>query len=315
MAANLADEEWRRRQVTVLRPDPPEPGVEAQVDYGKLGSWVDPKTGRKHAIWAFAMVLCCSRHLFVRPTIKMDQAEWTAAHVEAFEFFGGCPARIVPDNLKTGVDRPDLYDPKINKSYGELGAYYRVLIDPARSGKPKDKPQVERPMPYIRDSFWRGREFTSLEHMRSEALTWCMEVAGRRQCRPLDGAGPAAVFEAVEREALRSLPARPFELATWSRGKVSPDIHVKVGKTIYSLPWKYIGETVDARSGHDLVEFFLNGELIKTHVRKPKGKQTDFADYPEVMWNQGPDVKRCAVEHGEVAAIMVRNVGVAVGQR
>ena len=61
-------------------------------------------------VWAFSMVLSHSRHMFVWPVLAMDQRAWTEAHVPAFAFFGGVPARIVPDNLKTGVDRPDLYD-------------------------------------------------------------------------------------------------------------------------------------------------------------------------------------------------------------
>ena len=87
---------------------------------------------------------------------------------------------------------------------------------PGPGAKPKDKPQVERPMPYVRDSFWRGREFTSLAAMRAAAARWSREVAGARACRPLDGAAPAAVFAAVEQQALRPLPAAPFVLATWS---------------------------------------------------------------------------------------------------
>jgi transposase len=66
----------------------------------------------------------------VRPVIKMDQNAWTECHVAAFEFFGGVPVRLVPDNLKTGVDRPDLYDPRINRSYAELAAHYGCLVDP-----------------------------------------------------------------------------------------------------------------------------------------------------------------------------------------
>jgi len=104
--ANLP-EDARRSQVTVLR-DCPAPGSEAQIDYGRLGMWLDPGTGRRRTVWAFVMVLPCSRHMFVRPTLVMAQREWTAAHVEAFAFFGGVPARLVPDNLKTGVDKPDL---------------------------------------------------------------------------------------------------------------------------------------------------------------------------------------------------------------
>jgi transposase len=276
--ANLP-EDARRGQVTVLREAPP-PGQEAQIDYGRLGMWLDPRTGRRRTVWAFVMVLACSRHMFVRPTLLMDQAEWTAAHVEAFAFFGGVPARLVPDNLRTGVDRPDLYDPKINRAYAELAAHYGALVDPARAFKPKDKARVERPMPYVRDSFWRGREWASLEAMRAEARRWSTEVAGARECRPLDGAAPAAVFAAVEAAALAPLPAAPFVLATWSAAKIGPDIHAKVGATLYSLPWRYLGERVQARSTTAMVQFFRNGELIKTHPRRDRGKQTDLGDYP-----------------------------------
>jgi transposase len=279
VAANLP-EEARRSQVRVLQMVAAEPGAEAQIDYGQMGRWTDPATGRRHVVNAFAMVLCCSRMLFVRPVLVMDQRAWTECHVAAFAFFGGVPARLVPDNLKTGVDRPDLYDPRINRSYAELASHYGCLVDPARSRKPRDKAQVERPMPYIRDSFWRGREWASLEQMQAEAERWAAEVAGRRSCRPLEGAAPAAVFAAVEKDKLRPLPARPFMLAAWLRCKVGPDIHVKVGKTLYSVPWKLIGTTLDARSTATMVQLFAGGELVKTHARKAAGKQTDLGDYP-----------------------------------
>ncbi len=273
-------EDVRREQVRVLRLAPREPGEEAQIDYGQLGRWPDPVTGVRHVIWAFVMVLCCSRHMFVRPVIRLDQHSWCESHVAAFEFFGGVPARLVPDNLKTGVDRPDLYDPKINRSYAELAAHYGCLIDPARSRKPRDKPQVERPMPYIRDSFWRGREFGSLPRMQTEAERWCREVAGMRACRPLEGARPLAVFEAAEQGRLAPLPAGGFVLAEWRTAKVGPDIHASVAKVLYSIPWRHIGKTLDVRLTFSMVQFFDRGELVKTHPRKQRGKQTDLADYP-----------------------------------
>ena len=279
VAANLP-EEVRRSQVRVLRPVDAEPGGEAQIDYGRLGFWIDPETGRRHTVWAFVMVLACSRYMFVRPVLVMDQAAWTRAHVEAFAFFGGVPARLIPDNLKTGVDKPDLYDPKINRSYGELAVHYDTLVDPARAFKPKDKPRVERPMPYVRDSFWRGREFTSLAQMQAEAVRWSRDVAGARACRPLDGAAPGAVFDAVEAPALRALPRAPFVLATWSTGKVGPDIHVKVGRALYSVPWRLIGQRIDARTTTTMVQIVVAGEVVATHVRAEKGRRTNFEHYP-----------------------------------
>jgi len=279
VAANLP-EEARRSQVRVLDPNPAVPGEVAQIDYGQLGRWLDPVTGRLRTVWAFVMVLAYSRHMFVRPVLKMDQQAWTECHVEAFAFFGGVPARLIPDNLKTGVDKPDLYDPKVNRSYAELAAHYGCLIDPARSRKPRDKARVERPMPYVRDSFWRGRQFASLEQMQAGAARWSAETAGRRACRPLDGAAPAGVFAAVEAPALRPLPSGPFVLAAWAKAKIGADIHARVGKVLYSVPWRHMGKTADVRVTATMVQFFIGGDLVKTHPRKDKGRQTDFADYP-----------------------------------
>jgi transposase len=265
--------------VTVWRP-PVTPGSEAQIDYGYLGSWFDPVADRARRVWAFVMVLACSRHMFVRPVLSMDQRSWVASHVAAFEFFAGVPARLVPDNLKTGVTKPDLYDPKINRAYAEMAAHYGCLVDPARALKPKDKPRVERPMPYVRDSFWRGRTWDDVDHMQAGALAWCSTVAGRRHHRSLEGAEPAAVFAAVEAGALMSLPVEPFELAAWSTPKVHPDCHVKVGKALYSVPWRLIGRQVDARESDRTIEVFVDATLIKTHARVERGRQTDFGDYP-----------------------------------
>ena len=278
-AANVP-EEVRRSQVVVWDPRQAEAGEQAQIDYGQLGRWPDPVAGTVRTVWAFVMVLACSRHMFVRPVVKMDQRAWTECHVAAFEFFDGVPERLVPDNLKTGVDKPDLYDPKLNRSYAELAAHYGCLIDPARALKPRDKARVERPMPYVRDSFWRGRQFASLPQMQAEAVRWSLEVAGRRACRPLEGAAPAAVFDTVEKHALRPLPTEPFVLATWARAKIGPDIHAQVDKVLYSVPWRHIGKTADVRITDGMVQFFIGGDLVKTHPRKMRGKQTDVADYP-----------------------------------
>jgi transposase len=278
ISANLSGEATRER-VTVAR-GPVPAGSEAQIDYGRLGMWFDPVSGRRVAVWAFVMVLAHSRHLFVQPVLKMHQSSWCASHVAAFEFFGGVSARLVPDNLKTGVARPDLYDPKINKAYAELAAHYGCLIDPARASKPKDKPRVERPMQYVRDSFWRGREFTSLEQMQAAAEIWCREVAGARTSRALDGQQPGFVFSTVEQHALLPLPRNEFQLAVWSSGKVATDCHVKVGKALYSVPWRLMGQQVHARTCGDIVQIVHGGDVVATHVTHHGGRATDFEHYP-----------------------------------
>ncbi len=272
-------EEVARERVTVPRGEVP-PGSEAQIDYGRLGMWLNPATAKRVTVWAFVMVLSCSRHLFVRPVIRMDQTAWCACHVSAFEFFDGVPARLVCDNLRTGVDKADLYDPKINRSYAELANHYGTLIDPARALKPKDKPRVERQMQYVRDSLFRGREFGSFAEMQADAVRWSREVAGLRNSRALEGAQPLRVFEAVEAEALIPLPHTAFELTMWSIGTVGVDAHLKVGKALYSVPWRLIGQRLHARTAGDVVQVFSDGNVVATHVRRLSGRATDFAHYP-----------------------------------
>jgi transposase len=257
-----------------------EPGSEAQIDYGKLGMWFDPASGRRVAVWVFAMILSCSRALFVQPVLRMDQTSWNASHVAAFEFFGGVPARLVCDNLKTGVERPDLYDPQINLAYGELASFYGTLIDPARAGKPKDKPRIERPMPNIRDSFFAGRHFDSMPQMQGDALRWCAEVYGRRKHRGIDGQMPVSLFTAVERDALMPLPPRPFEAVTYTLGRVAPDCHVKSGRALYSVPWRLLGQQVTVRTVGDVVQIFHDHTVVATHVLHLSGRSTNFEHYP-----------------------------------
>lgn len=264
--------------VTVLRP--PVPPGEAQIDYGYLGRWLDPLANRVRRVWAFVIVLACSRHMFVRPVLSMDQSSWVAAHLAAWEFFGSVPERLVVDNLKTGVIKPDLYDPRLNRAYAEMADHYGCLIDPARAEKPKDKPRVERMMPYVRDSFWRGRTFGSDVDMQARGIQWCLEVAGTRAHRSLEGAQPLALFQAVELPALLPLPPAPFELVRWYAPLVAPDCHVTVDKVLYSVPWRHIGKRVDARASDRLVEVFSDGQLIKTWPRASRGRQTDYNDYP-----------------------------------
>ena len=272
-------EEMLRRCVTVRRADPP-PGEEAQIDFTRLGYWMNPATGKKQLLHAFSMVLAYSRHMFVRVVTKMDSETWIRCHVEAFKYFGGVPSRLVIDNLKDGVVKPDQYDPLLNRTYAEMAHHYHAIVDPCRGYHAKDKPRVERPNPYIRDSFFAGREFRSVDEWNVAAIDWCTNVAGARDHgttreRPMDR------FMIVEKAALAPLPAEPYEIATWSRPKLHPDCTVMVNGARYTAPYRLIGETLDVRSTWNTVEIFRNERMIRMHMRHPKGRiSINEEDYP-----------------------------------
>jgi hypothetical protein len=265
-------------RVTVRRP-PATLGEAVEIDFGVLGMWQDPRTGRRRRLWAFVMVLAASRHMFVRPVWSLDLKAWIRCHVEAFEFYGAVPRRWVLDNLKDGVVRASLYDPLLNRTYAELAQHYGALVDPCRSEKPRDKPVVERMVPYVRDSFWSGRRFASFEEIVSAAPVWCREVAGVRQHRTLR-ARPLDVFE-LEQKAMLPMPSGRFEVVSWHRARVQRDIHLNCVGALYSVPWRHVGRWLQVRLGENTVEVFDGEELVKVHPRVPAGeRQTDWSDYP-----------------------------------
>jgi len=277
-----------RKYVRAVRPEdvtvrkaPTPPGEVAEVDYGRLGMWADPASCKRHTVQAFTMTLTYSRRQFVMPVLRCDQETWVRCHVAAFTFFGGAPQQIRLDNLKTGVITPDLYDPKLNRAYQEMAQHYGVLLDPCRAAKPKDKPQVERSIPYVRDSYWRGRDFAGVAAMQDTAARWLVSVSDQRPHRILPGS-VGEVFASHEQPALLPLPRDPFEVAHWATATVHPDCHVQVQRRFYSVPWRLVGTHVDVRVGERVITVYHRGELVKTHVRlRGERRYTDPEDFPE----------------------------------
>jgi len=120
------------------------PGDEAQVDFGYAGLMYDPTMQKKRKAWAFIMTLSYSRHRFVRFVFHQGIPTWPDCHERAFAWFQGVPSRIVLDNLKSGVVKPDICDPPVNYAYADLERHCGFIADPAKAGDAGQKGKVER---------------------------------------------------------------------------------------------------------------------------------------------------------------------------
>lgn len=270
----------KKTSVTVRRLDG-KPGEFAEVDFGRLGYMQDLSSSKPRLVYAFIMVLGYSRLSCIVPVFRQDLKTVLDAFEEAFQFFGGCPVRIVIDGLKACLDIADPYVPKFNRTFLEYSAFRGFLPDPARPYHPKDKPVVERHVRFVRERFFRGENFIDLEDMRRRALHWCREIAGRRihgttRCVPME------VFETEEKPALIPLRPERFVLPKWGTCTVHPDHHVHFDNAMYSVPTEYVGKDVDVRSDGAIVRIYFGGEVIKTHAQRPRGgRSTDYEDYPK----------------------------------
>jgi transposase len=257
------------------------PGQEAQVDFGYAGTMHDPEIDRARRSWAFIMTLSFSRHRFVRFVFRMDSPTWIDCHQRAFQFFGGVPASVILDNLKSGVIKPDLYDPTLHRAYADLERHYGFVADPAKIRTPEHKGKVERVVPTVRQHLLAGRNFKDIHEANRRALIWCKDEIGQ-EIHGTTKRKPFPVFQEEEKALLKPLPDQPFEMPLWKHCTIHPDHHIVFDQSYYSLPTRYIGQKVWVRGTQKLVQIFLKHELIKTHPRSryPGGRMTDEADYP-----------------------------------
>lgn len=261
-----------------------DPGDAMQVDYFKAGLLYDPVEGRMRTIYGFIATLSFSRHKFVEFVFRQDQQSFVMSHVRAFNYLGGVPKRIVLDNLKAGVIKPDLYDPKLNPAYQEMAEHYNTFLDPTRVASPKDKGKVERDVQTGREKF---KELTALHpsitpaELNQKTQEWLRNDYGMTK-HGTTHQRPYKVFQEEEQPKLIQLPRDQFEPAFWREATVHPDCYIQVKKKSYSVPYQYVGKRVWVKVSNNILHVYYNGELIKQHTALTKGyRKTDPADFPD----------------------------------
>ena len=288
--AHRLGEEQRSQIIRIELP----PGLESQLDYGKVGSLSDPLTLKNRVVWAFIAVLSHSRLPFVQFVYSQDQTSFVASLVAMLEFYGGVTEFISIDNLKSGVIKPDLWDPMINRALAEAAAYYQTFIDPCRVARATDKGKVERIVPVVRQVYRMLKELhpsAGLAELNRHALTWCTEEYGRRE-HGTTGIPPMEAFEA-ERSTLKPLPAERFVVPEWKHVVVHPgDQFVTFHKMYFSMPAKWRGHKLLARyTAPSLQLYDSEYELLRQYVvvsgEKRYWKPEDFPPETRQMMNGG----------------------------
>lgn len=258
------------------------PGEVAEMDFGKLGTLEDPATGKRRTVWALVIVLTMSRYSFVWPLFQQTLDETIAGLEAAWAFFGGVPRRLVLDNFPAAVAGTDPLAPRPTRGLLEYSQARGFLVDPARVARPRDKPQVERHIQYVRERFWKGGTFADLADVRAQAERWCREVAGQR-VHGTTRRVPRVVFEDRERGTLVPWDRVPYDVPTWRELVVHPDHHVSFQSALYSAPATTCppGTRLEVRGDRSLVRLYKRGELVKVHPRQGQGgRSTDPDDYP-----------------------------------
>jgi transposase len=244
-------------------------GEKCFVDYaGPTIPIIDALTGEITQANIFVAVLGASNYTFVTATQTQKTGDWLLGQRKAFEYFGGVTQVIVPDNPRSLIADPDRYEPGIGRSYAEIAAHYGFAVIPARPRKPQDKGKVEVGVQVVER--WilarlRHQQFFSLADLNI-AIANLLEDLTTRPFKKLPGNRRSA-FEAIDRSALKPLPAKPFEMCSWKKAKVGIDYHVELEHHYYSVPYQFARKHVELRYTASMVEVLCDGKRIAAHQR------------------------------------------------
>jgi len=272
---------WKKRQPQSMR-QTHKAGDKVFIDYaGQTVNIIDINTSEVNTAQIFVSVLGASCYTYAEATWSQKLPDWIASHVRMLNFFGGVPALMVPDNLKSAINKACRYEPEVNLTYADFIEYYKTAVLPARPIKPKDKSKVENAVLIVER--WilarlRNRIFYSLAEL-NVAISELLVILNNRRFKKLPGTR-ATAFAEIDRPALKPLPVYPYEYADFKKARVHIDYHVELDNHYYSVPYAFIGKETYLRFNEARVECWYQGKQIAIHARSYKlGQHTTTPEH------------------------------------
>jgi len=260
------------------------PGQCAQVDWGRYGTIQVGNTRRRLSF--FVMVLCYSRMLYVEFTVSETMEHFLACHANALAFFGGVPARLMVDNLRSAVlRRVGGETPVLNPRYKDLADHFGFTIAPCGVGRPHEKGRVENAVGYVKKNFLAGLELTDFCLVNPAARHWLDSVANVR----IHGSTkrrPRELFEA-EKASLGPMRPRPYDVGVIRPVRANRQFRVTVDTNTYSVPAEYAAAALTLKLYPDHLCLYHQDKLIARHVRRyDRYQDIEDPDHPRELLRQ-----------------------------
>jgi transposase len=269
-----------------------EPGRQAQVDFGDFA--VVQPDGSEKTLYMFSMILGYSRGLYSEYLTKCDMVSFLSAHQRAFAYFGGVPAQILYDRMRNVFIRKLSGKTQFTQGLMTLANHYGFTPDVCPAYSPWIKGKIERPMDFIREGFWRGYAFTSLEAANRDLFSWLDDKSERVHGTTHEKVSDRMV---IEKTFLRPLPARECDVSLRLYRKVQKDCTISVDGSRYEVPHKFVGKKIVVRMKDGALRIFDGDTLMATHAESErKGKLVTLPGLREAILKDR-DLNRRKYEH------------------
>jgi transposase len=282
------------------------PGEKLYIDFAGTQLRIHPAPGVTHKIPLFVCSLGASGKCFALPLKDQSTKSVLDALALALAFFGGCPLVLVPDNMKSMVIHASWFNPVLNDLAARFCQHHGMVLLPARPYQPRDKALVENSVRHLGNLLlWRLRKLPIDSVERAQEL--CLPVVQEFNDRlmPVYKQSRNERFTVKDKPVLRPLPQTPFDLLRIDRElRVGADYHVRFEGNFYSVPHAFANSHVDAFSKKKVVEFFIDGTRIASHILREAGLGETVTNALHLT-HAHRAVRFCGKEHRLEAASLV----------
>lgn len=296
-----------------------DPGDKMLVDYAGKKMSFQIEGGVPVNAEIFVAILPASQMIYAEASLSQDQESFMRSNERAIRYYGGVPTAIVPDNLKSGVITPSIYEPELNRLYADFAEHYRTTIIPARSGKPKDKAPVENAVKIVYQRIFaplRNHTFHSLDELNKHIRNQLEELNSSRKLTGMD-ITRRELFDKVEKNHLRSLPIERYpNKSIQDNTTVEFNYHFKLKEDnhYYSVPYLLRKKKVKVIYDDRNVAVYHDNDRIAIHrrVRTPHKYTTQKEHMPpnhrfKDDWN--PEKLRWWAKNiGEETSIVINSI-------
>lgn len=239
-----------------------EPGLQAQVDWGDFQ--IANPDGSSTTKYMFLMILGYSRAMYIEFVEQCTLEVFMDCHIRAFHFLCGIPAEILYDNMKQVVIGRAKGKAVFNDEFLHFAHHYSFAPRACPPYSPWVKGKAERPMEYVRQRFWRGYSYSTIEKLNRDAKTWLDEVANVRR----HGTHRQHVSKrwTQEQKNLGSLPLKDFDTSIKVFRKVYKDCQISYNTNRYLVPHHMVGKKVMLKIKHHRISIYDDNVLLVSYL-------------------------------------------------
>lgn len=276
------------------------PGLQGQMDWAdfQVADGADTST-----VYLFLFVLGFSRAMYAEFVPICTLEALMDAHIHTFHYLGGVPLEVLYDNMKHVVVGRSQNKVMFNVEFEHFCRHYGFKPVPCPPYSPHVKGKVERPVDYVRESFWRGYRFTSIEQANNDLRIWLSQTANRR----VHGTHRQGVDIRWHQElaSLKPCPATDYDTSIKVYRKVYKDCMISYNASHYQVPPDVIGKKVLLKIKNGLIRFYDDDRLVASYaVSTDKGSWITDPAIIEQIHRQ----RVCQRKYGRVKAKATRGL-------